>query len=105
MGYADSRKKARFPELCLQESTMAKSASVVKAVFRGLARMERAYTIELGPVRATGVPAILLGVCGIVAASGFAAFLARAADRLPETLNEANGLAQTLRGDRPRLNP
>jgi hypothetical protein len=56
-------------------------------------------------VRATGVPAILLGVCGIVAASGVAAFLARSATRLPETLGEAKGLAQTLRGDRPRLNP
>jgi hypothetical protein len=83
---------------------MAK-ASAIRAVFKGLARMERSYSIELGPLRATGVPAILLGVCGIVAASGVAAFLARSAERLPETLSEAKGLAQTLRGDRPRLNP
>lgn len=83
---------------------MAKSA-VIKATFKGLARMQRGYTLEIGPVRATGVPAILLGVCGIVAASGLAAFLARSAARLPETLSEAKGLAQTLRGDRPRLAP
>ncbi len=83
---------------------MSKKATV-RAVLRGLARLNRQYTLEVGPVRATGVPAILLGVCGIVAASGLAAFLARSADRLPETLNEAKGLAQTLRGDRPRLNP
>jgi hypothetical protein len=83
---------------------MAK-ASVIRAVFKGMARLESSYTIEVGPVRATGVPAILLGVCGIVAASGVAAFLARSAGRLPETLSEAKGLAQTLRGDRPRLNP
>ncbi|HEX8806655.1 MAG TPA: hypothetical protein VF741_06880 [Candidatus Aquilonibacter sp.] len=85
-------------------STMPKSATIVKAVFKGLERMERGYSIEIGPLRATGVPAILLGVCGIVAASGVAAFLARSAERLPETLGEAKGLAQTLRGDRPRLN-
>jgi hypothetical protein len=83
---------------------MAK-ASVIRAVFKGMARLESSYTIEVGPVRATGVPAILLGVCGIVAASGLAAFLAKSAGRLPETLSEAKGLAQTLRGDRPRLNP
>ena len=77
----------------------------IRALFRGLARLNREYTLEVGPVRATGVPAILLGVCGIVAASGVAAFLARGAERLPETLSEAKGLAQTLRGDRPRLNP
>jgi hypothetical protein len=84
---------------------MPKSASIVRAVFKGIARLEQGYTIEVGPVRATGVPAILLGVCGIVAASGLAAFLARSAGRLPETLGEAKGLAQTLRGDHPRLSP
>ena len=82
-----------------------KAAAAVRAVFKGLARLERQYTLEVGPVRATGVPAVLLGVCGIVAASGLAAFLSRSAARLPETLSEAKGLAQTLRGDRPRLNP
>ncbi len=83
---------------------MSKQATI-RAVFKGLARLNRQYTLEVGPVRATGVPAILLGVCGIVAASGVAAFLAHSAERLPETLSEAKGLAQTLRGDRPRLNP
>jgi hypothetical protein len=67
---------------------MSKSAKI-KAVFKGLARMQREYTLEVGPLRATGV----------------AAFLSRSARRLPETLSEAKGLAQTLRGDRPRLNP
>jgi hypothetical protein len=70
-----------------------------------MARVQREFTLEIGPLRATGVPAVLVGVCGIVAASGLAAFLARSARRLPETLSEAKGLAQTLRGDRPRLNP
>jgi hypothetical protein len=84
---------------------MSKRSAAIKAVFKGLARMQREYTIEVGPVRATGVPALLLGVCGIVAATGVAAFLSRSAARLPETLSEAKGLAQTLRGDRPRLTP
>jgi hypothetical protein len=83
---------------------MLKSAKI-KAVFKGIARVQREFTLEIGPLRATGVPAVLVGVCGIVAASGLAAFLARSARRLPETLSEAKGLAQTLRGDRPRLNP
>ncbi|HTX56935.1 MAG TPA: hypothetical protein VMD47_07505 [Candidatus Acidoferrales bacterium] len=84
---------------------MAKRSAVVKAVFKGIARMERGYTIEVGPLRATGVPAILLGSAAIVAAAGLAAFLSRSAGRLPETLGEAKGLAQALRGERPRLNP
>jgi hypothetical protein len=84
---------------------MPKKSATLKAFFKGLTRLERHYTLEVGPVRATGVPAVLLGVCGIIAASGVAAFLARSAERLPETLGEAKGLAQTLRGDRPRLNP
>jgi hypothetical protein len=84
---------------------MSRKSSTLKAFFKGAARLQREFTLEVGPVRATGVPAILLGVCGIVAASGVAAFLARSAERLPETLGEAKGLAQTLRGDRPRLNP
>ncbi|HVA26636.1 MAG TPA: hypothetical protein VNF68_00545 [Candidatus Baltobacteraceae bacterium] len=84
---------------------MAKKASVVRALFKGIARMEQGYTVELGSLRATGVPALLVAVTGIVLASGVAAMLSRAGARLPETLREAQGLAQTLRGDRPRLNP
>jgi len=84
---------------------MAKTASVIRAVFKGIARMGTTYTLEVGPIRATGVPAILLGAAGITVAAGVAAMLSRAGSRLPETLHEAQGLAQTLRGDRPRLNP
>jgi hypothetical protein len=84
---------------------MPKSAALVRAVFKGLARTGTTYSIEFGPIRATGVPAILVGVCGIVVASGVAAILSRSAGRLPETLREARGLAQTLRGEPPSLNP
>jgi hypothetical protein len=84
---------------------MPKRAAIVREVFKGLARANHAYTIEFGPFRATGVPAILAGVCGIVLAGGITSLLVRTAERLPETLREANVLAQTMRGDRPRLNP
>lgn len=84
---------------------MAKQGKVVKEVFRGIARMERAYSIDVGPVHATGVPAILVAVAGVIVAGGFAAMLSRNAARLPETLREARGLAETLRGDQRRLNP
>jgi hypothetical protein len=84
---------------------MANRASIVKAVLRGAARMNETYTIQAGPLRATGVPAILVGAAGIVLASGVTALLSRAALQLPETLREARGLAETLRDGRPRLNP
>jgi hypothetical protein len=73
------------------------SKGIVKAVFRGLDRHYRSFSIELGPLRATGVPAILLGVTGIVLASGIAAALSKSAPRLPETLSEARGLAEALK--------
>ncbi|HET9028915.1 MAG TPA: hypothetical protein VFN49_01950 [Candidatus Aquilonibacter sp.] len=83
---------------------MAKS-SAMKAAFRGIARIQESFTITIGPIRATGVPAILVATTGVVLAGGLAALLSKNAARLPETLREARGLAETLRGDRPRLNP
>jgi hypothetical protein len=82
---------------------MNKRAAIARAVFRGLARMQKSFTLQVGPVRATGVPAILLGVSGIVLASGITAALSKGATRLPETLSEARGLAEALNA-RPRLN-
>lgn len=84
---------------------MAKRAGIFKAVFKGIARTQESFTLEIGPLRATGVPAILVAVTGVVVAGGVASMLAKGAARLPETLREARSLAETLRGDRPRLNP
>lgn len=84
---------------------MPKAEKVVRAVFRGIARMESGYAIALGPIRASGVPAVVVAVAGVVLAGGVAAMLSKNAARLPETLREARALAETLRGDRPRLNP
>jgi hypothetical protein len=82
---------------------MKNSAGFVRAFFRGVARAARTFTLEVGPLRATGVPAILLGVTGIVLASGVTAALAKSANRLPETLSEARGLAEALNLSQKRL--
>lgn len=82
---------------------MNNRAKNFRAFFRGVARLQRSFTIEVGPLRATGLPAILLGVTGIVLASGVTAALARSAPRLPETLGEARGLAEALGSGSPRL--
>jgi len=84
---------------------MKNSAAIVKAVFRGLHRSYKTFTIEIGPLRATGVPAILIGVTGIVLASGITAALAKGATRLPETLSEARGLAEALNNSNPKRLP
>ena len=83
---------------------MAKSGTL-KTFLRGLARVQETFQIEVGPIRASGVPAILVAVTGVVVAGGIASVLAKSAGRLPETLREARGLAETLRSDQRRLNP
>ena len=75
----------------------------MRAFLRGVARVQRTFSIAVGPLRATGVPAILIGVTGIVLASGITAALAKGATRLPETLGEARGLAEALNARAPRL--
>lgn len=76
----------------------------IRAFLRGVARLQRTFTIEIGPLRATGVPAILIGVTGIVLASGVTVALSKGATRLPEALGEARGLAEALNsGTSPRL--
>ena len=82
---------------------MKKRAAIARAVFRGIARLQKTFRVEIGPLRASGVPAILLGVTGVVLASGITAALAKGAPRLPETLSEARGLVEALNA-RPRLN-
>lgn len=73
------------------------------AFFKGVARVTRTFTLEAGPFRATGVPAVLLGAATIVAAAGTVRALGANWERLPETLREARALAQTLRPDTPKL--
>jgi hypothetical protein len=71
---------------------MNKRARVLRAFLRGFARIQRTFTIEVGPLRASGV-----------LASGVTAALAKGASRLPETLGEARNLAEALNTGSPRL--
>jgi hypothetical protein len=82
---------------------MNKRARTLRALFRGLARLQRSFSLEIGPLRATGIPAVLVGVTGVIVASGVTAALAKSASRLPETLGEARGLADALGSRSPRL--
>lgn len=72
--------------------------------YRDLARLQKQFRLELGPLRARGVPAILLGAAGIVASVGVARLLARNPSTLVETIREATRFLGMLRGDMPRLN-
>ncbi|HET6274559.1 MAG TPA: hypothetical protein VFE16_01310 [Candidatus Cybelea sp.] len=74
-----------------------------RAFFRGVARVQRTFGIEVGPLRARGLPAVLIGVTGIILAGGVAAALSKGATRLPEALGEARGLAEALNSGSPRL--
>lgn len=83
---------------------MAKHRSPLAALAlvdpRPLAKSSR---LQMGTLRARGVPAILLGVASIVVATGLAAALRRSASMLPETLREARFLLTTARGTRGEL--
>ncbi|MDQ2662882.1 MAG: hypothetical protein M3Y18_02465 [Candidatus Eremiobacteraeota bacterium] len=70
-----------------------------KGYFKGLARVTRTFKLEIAGFRAEGIPAVLVAVGGVVLAAGVTRALAHSADRLPETLREARGLAQALRRD------
>ncbi|HEX3370206.1 MAG TPA: hypothetical protein VHS56_11570 [Candidatus Cybelea sp.] len=82
---------------------MNNRARTLRALLRGFARVQKSFTIEIGPLRATGVPAILLGITGIVLATGVTTALSKSADRLPETFGEARKLADSLNANSPRL--
>ncbi len=82
---------------------MNKRIRTLKALLRGAARLQQSFTIQFGPLRATGIPAILVGVGGIILASGVTTALGKSANRLPETLGEARGLAEALHAGSPRL--
>jgi hypothetical protein len=65
------------------------------------ARVLRASRIRIGRIRAMGVPAILIGVAGVILAAGAARSLRTVAPMLPETLRELKSLLETRRDARP----
>jgi hypothetical protein len=68
------------------------------------ARALRVSKLRFGSLRAQGVPAILLGVAGIVLAAGAMRALQAGAPNLPETIRELRGLIESNRRQKP-LNP
>ncbi len=71
--------------------------------FKGLAKVTKTFSLEVGPLRAQGVPAVLVGMTGVILAAGVARSLMQSSDRLPETLREARSLAQAMRSEVPKL--
>jgi hypothetical protein len=69
------------------------------------ARMLRASKIRVGTLRASGVPAILLGISTVIVALGAARSLAALAPMLPETLRETKNLIETTKRDARLLTP
>jgi len=68
------------------------------------ARALRVSKLRLGNLRAQGIPAILLGVAGIVLAAGAMRALQAGAPNLPETIREIRQLIESNRRSKP-LNP
>lgn len=72
---------------------------------RDLARVTKTFRLEVGPLRARGVPAILLGVSAVVASAGFARLLTNNPAALSETIREATRFMGVVRGDVIPLKP
>lgn len=58
------------------------------------ARVMRASRLRIGKLRAMGVPAILIGVAGIILAAGVSRSFRAVAPTLPETLRELKNLVE-----------
>lgn len=71
--------------------------------FAKIAKMLRASKLEIGPLRAQGVPAILLGSASIVLAAGAMRAIAAGAPNLPETIRELRGLLESTRREPKKL--
>ncbi|HEV3157959.1 MAG TPA: hypothetical protein VGZ00_11490 [Candidatus Baltobacteraceae bacterium] len=73
---------------------------------RRLVDLVRASKISLGSVEVAGVPAVLLGVSGIILATGVARALCEGIHVLPESLRETRLLIESARSrNEPRSLP
>jgi hypothetical protein len=68
------------------------------------AKALRVSKLRFGNLRAQGVPAILLGIAGIVLAAGATRALQAGAPNLPDTIRELRQLIESNRRTKP-LNP
>jgi hypothetical protein len=71
---------------------------------RALAKVAKTFSLEIGPLRARGLPAALVALGGVILAAGVTKVLAAQSERLPETLREARALTEAVRRDPARLN-
>ena len=67
--------------------------------FKSLAKVTKTFKLEVGRIRAEGVPAVLLSAAAVVLAAGVAKTLVSATPNLPEAFREARGLLGALRGE------
>ncbi len=67
--------------------------------FKDLARLAKAFKIQVGGFRAQGAPAVILAAGGLTLAAGLVRILSQNASMLPETLREAKGLVEAIRSD------
>src|SRR5580698_4251499 len=54
---------------------MSNRVEGLKTFLRGIARVQRTFQIEVGPMRASGVPAVMIGIAGIILARGVSSAL------------------------------
>lgn len=69
---------------------------------RRLFKLARDSRITAGRLEIAGIPAILIGVSGIIVATGVARALVEGAHTMPDVLREAKLLIEVSRGSRER---
>lgn len=70
--------------------------------FKQAARLARAFRIEYRDFKATGAPAVIISVTGLVVAAGLMRALREAAPMVPETLREVRALVEIRDAQRRR---
>lgn len=70
--------------------------------FKNAARLARAFRIEYKDFKATGAPAVLIALSGLVLAAGTMRALREAAPVVPEALREVRALMEIRRAQRER---
>lgn len=70
--------------------------------FKKAARLAQAFSIEYKDFKASGGPAMIVAVTGLVVANGLMRALREAAPLVPETLREVRALVEVREAQRER---
>ena len=70
---------------------------------RDIARITRTFRLELGPLRARGVPALVLATGGLVIAGGLARLIAQNPVALAETIRESARFVGLTPAEKPTI--